>query len=148
MLIYCQSGLFTLSCYVQTKIKRNTLHFLHVLLNMLIISYCIALRHKLCFQEKYYCHEIYCRRRTNMHTEKKHLLQRNSMVWLCALICTALWGSAFPCIKVGYAMFGIAPTDTTSQPQIQLPRCCLPVSAFSVPAFLPFSWAVSDSAGF
>ena len=50
-----------------------------------------------------------------MYTEEKHLLQRNSMVWLCALICTALWGSAFPCIKVGYTMFGITSTDTASQ---------------------------------
>ena len=37
------------------------------------------------------------------------------MVWLCALICTALWGSAFPCIKVGYELFEIASSDVAGQ---------------------------------
>ncbi len=50
-----------------------------------------------------------------MKIEKKPLLQRTWMVWLCALICTALWGSAFPCIKVGYNLFAIESSDTASQ---------------------------------
>lgn len=50
-----------------------------------------------------------------MEKEKQHILQRTWMVWLCALICTALWGSAFPCIKAGYAMFEIEASDTASQ---------------------------------
>lgn len=37
------------------------------------------------------------------------------MIWLCALICTALWGSAFPCIKTGYEMFQIEAADSASQ---------------------------------
>ena len=32
-----------------------------------------------------------------------------------ALICCALWGSAFPCIKIGYSMMDIASSDTASQ---------------------------------
>lgn len=37
------------------------------------------------------------------------------MVWLGALICCALWGSAFPCIKLGYAWTGIGADDTAAQ---------------------------------
>ncbi len=37
------------------------------------------------------------------------------MVWICALACTALWGSAFPCIKIGYRLFAIESADTASQ---------------------------------
>ena len=45
----------------------------------------------------------------------KHILQKSSVLIICALICTALWGSAFPCIKAGYQMFHIASEDTASQ---------------------------------
>ena len=34
---------------------------------------------------------------------------------LGCLICCALWGSAFPCIKIGYALLGIAADDSASQ---------------------------------
>ena len=34
---------------------------------------------------------------------------------LAAAFCCLLWGSAFPCIKIGYALFDIAGTDTASQ---------------------------------
>lgn len=34
---------------------------------------------------------------------------------LCALICTALWGSAFPCVKLGYEAWQIRAEDTASQ---------------------------------
>ena len=34
---------------------------------------------------------------------------------LPAILCTALWGSAAPCIKLGYAIFGIAREDSFSQ---------------------------------
>ena len=37
------------------------------------------------------------------------------VVWFGALICCALWGSAFPCIKIGYGMMNIAGDDTASQ---------------------------------
>lgn len=50
-----------------------------------------------------------------MTTQKQHILQRTWVVWICALLCTALWGSAFPCIKAGYSMFHIASADVASQ---------------------------------
>ncbi len=34
-------------------------------------------------------------------------LQKTPTVAVLALICCALWGSAFPCIKIGYEWFGI-----------------------------------------
>ena len=34
---------------------------------------------------------------------------------LTALFCCFLWGSAFPSIKIGYSLFGIAGSDTSSQ---------------------------------
>ncbi|MCD8133062.1 MAG: DMT family transporter [Clostridiales bacterium] len=50
-----------------------------------------------------------------MNEKKKPLLQQTWMVCLCALICTALWGSAFPCVKTGYALFQIESSDSASQ---------------------------------
>lgn len=37
------------------------------------------------------------------------------VVLIGALICCALWGSAFPCIKLGYSMMDISSSDTASQ---------------------------------
>lgn len=37
------------------------------------------------------------------------------VVCLLALVCCLLWGSAFPCIKIGYGLFGIAADDRASQ---------------------------------
>lgn len=34
--------------------------------------------------------------------------------WLWALFCCALWGSAFPCIKLGYRLFHMAAGDTAA----------------------------------
>ena len=45
--------------------------------------------------------------------EKKNRMQSTFVVWLGALICCALWGSAFPCIKIGYQMFEI-PQDAVA----------------------------------
>ena len=39
----------------------------------------------------------------------------NLVVCGLALICTLLWGSAFPSIKVGYRLFEIESGDTASQ---------------------------------
>lgn len=39
-------------------------------------------------------------------------LQRPAAVCILALICCALWGSAFPCIKVGYEWLGIEGTGS------------------------------------
>jgi len=48
-----------------------------------------------------------------LHTKKtSQLLQRPVIVCFLALLCTALWGSAFPCIKTGYRLFHIASEDT------------------------------------
>lgn len=46
---------------------------------------------------------------------KKETLQRNWVVALLALVCCLLWGSAFPCVKIGYSLFSIASDDTASQ---------------------------------
>ena len=36
-------------------------------------------------------------------------------VCLTAMVCCALWGSAFPCIKIGYQLFQIDGNDISSQ---------------------------------
>ena len=43
------------------------------------------------------------------------LLQSTWGVCLLACICCLLWGSAFPCIKIGYALFQIEASDTATQ---------------------------------
>ena len=50
-----------------------------------------------------------------MEENNKNLLSKTWMVVICAVITTLLWGSAFPCIKIGYGMFNIDPADTGSQ---------------------------------
>jgi drug/metabolite transporter (DMT)-like permease len=42
-------------------------------------------------------------------------MQKTVVVWLGALLCCALWGSAFPCIKIGYQLFAIPSTDVAAQ---------------------------------
>lgn len=44
--------------------------------------------------------------------EKENFLQKTLVVALLAAVCTFLWGSAFPCIKIGYSLFDI-PSDNT-----------------------------------
>ena len=44
-----------------------------------------------------------------------NLLKKTSVVCLIAGICSFLWGSAFPCIKIGYELFEVASDDTASQ---------------------------------
>ncbi len=39
------------------------------------------------------------------------------VVCVCALICCVLWGSAFPCVKIGYELFSV---DTSHVPSIIL----------------------------
>ena len=50
-----------------------------------------------------------------MSNSKEAFMQKTAVVWLGAMICCALWGSAFPSIKIGYAMFGIAADAVGSQ---------------------------------
>ena len=47
------------------------------------------------------------------HTET--FLQKGWSVATLAMICCFLWGSAFPCIKIGYELFSISSADTASQ---------------------------------
>ena len=42
-------------------------------------------------------------------------MQRTLVVWLGALICCSLWGSAFPCVKIGYELFNIPADSSASQ---------------------------------
>lgn len=47
--------------------------------------------------------------------KKEKLLSKPLNVCLLAMICCALWGSAFPCIKIGYSLFSIKGGDYFSQ---------------------------------
>lgn len=47
--------------------------------------------------------------------EKKNILQNPWMLVLTALFCNFLWGTAFPCIKIGYSLFQIPAADMASQ---------------------------------
>lgn len=46
---------------------------------------------------------------------KKDFLQNTWVVCVLALVCTFLWGSASPCIKLGYALFQIPSGETWTQ---------------------------------
>ena len=50
-----------------------------------------------------------------MKQRKDKTLQKPVIVAVLALICCFLWGSAFPCIKIGYQLFAIASEDSVSQ---------------------------------
>lgn len=47
--------------------------------------------------------------------KRKNILQNTWVVAALALVCCALWGSAFPCIKIGYEMFSIGSDAAGSQ---------------------------------
>lgn len=47
--------------------------------------------------------------------DDKNILTKTPVVAALAFICCALWGSAFPCIKIGYSLFGVAAGDTAAQ---------------------------------
>ena len=44
---------------------------------------------------------------------KESFMTKTVVVWLGAMLCCALWGSAFPCIKIGYELFAI-PSDAVA----------------------------------
>ncbi len=46
---------------------------------------------------------------------KEQWMQKTWVVWLGAFLCCALWGSAFPCIKIGYELFKIESSQTATQ---------------------------------
>lgn len=45
----------------------------------------------------------------------KNIFKGTLSVCFFAMICCLLWGSAFPCIKLGYSWFNISATDTATQ---------------------------------
>lgn len=47
--------------------------------------------------------------------KRQEFLQKTWVVCAIALVCTFLWGSASPCIKLGYALFEIPSSETWSQ---------------------------------
>lgn len=47
--------------------------------------------------------------------KNKSLLEKPIMVVIVAVLCCLLWGSAFPCIKLGYQLFDIPSGDSSSQ---------------------------------
>ena len=47
--------------------------------------------------------------------KNKELLKNRAVVFLLAMLCCLLWGSAFPCIKLGCRFSHIASDDTFSQ---------------------------------
>ena len=49
--------------------------------------------------------------------DKERFFTRNYIVCLCAIFCCILWGSAFPCVKIGYELFGI---DKSHAPSLML----------------------------
>ncbi len=51
----------------------------------------------------------------NERKDKRHFLSTNMGVLLGALLCCALWGSAFPGIKLGYQYMHISSNDTAGQ---------------------------------
>ena len=46
---------------------------------------------------------------------REAVLQKGVVVMLLALVCAMLWGSAFPCIKIGYELFRVASGDAAGQ---------------------------------
>ena len=47
--------------------------------------------------------------------QKHEIMTHTAVVCVGALICCAFWGSAFPCIKLGYQFFQIDSGDTAAQ---------------------------------
>lgn len=46
---------------------------------------------------------------------KKDIRTNRIFVAAIAVLCTLLWGTAFPAIKTGYSLFGISPSDIPAQ---------------------------------
>ena len=69
----------------------------------------------------------------NRKTKKTEILQKTWAVCALALVCTFLWGSASPCIKLGYALFEIPSGETWTLPSWRiffLPSFCFSSSFF------------------
>ena len=46
---------------------------------------------------------------------REEFMKKTWVVWLGALVCCFLWGSAFPCVKLGYKWMEIDAADTAAQ---------------------------------
>lgn len=46
---------------------------------------------------------------------QENFMTKTVVVWLGAMLCCALWGSAFPCIKIGYQLFEIQSDAVATQ---------------------------------
>lgn len=55
------------------------------------------------------------RHQTNGTAARKPFVSTMLGVAILAIFSCFLWGSAFPCVKIGYQLFGIGSTDTASQ---------------------------------
>ena len=49
--------------------------------------------------------------------EPEKFFTKNYIVCICAIFCCLLWGSAFPCVKIGYKLFDV---NTDSVPSLML----------------------------
>ena len=49
--------------------------------------------------------------------DKEKFFTKNYVVCICAIFCCLLWGSAFPCVKIGYKLFDV---NTDSVPSLML----------------------------
>lgn len=47
--------------------------------------------------------------------QNKNFFQKNINIVICCIFCTALWGSASPCVKLGYELFNISVDDIFSK---------------------------------
>lgn len=47
--------------------------------------------------------------------KREQWMQKTAVVWFGAMLCCFLWGSAFPCVKIGYGLFAIESSDTAAQ---------------------------------
>ncbi|NIY93104.1 DMT family transporter [Vibrio diazotrophicus] len=50
-----------------------------------------------------------------MPSQSAHFFSRPMVVYALAILCTLLWGSAYPAIKTGYALLNIEANDVASQ---------------------------------
>ena len=44
---------------------------------------------------------------------KADILTKTWIAAILAIFCSALWGSAFPCVKIGYGLFGVDTSQST-----------------------------------
>ncbi len=49
--------------------------------------------------------------------QPEKFFSKNYVVCICAILCCVLWGSAFPCVKIGYKLFDV---DTQNVPSLML----------------------------